>query len=61
MKAFWDNLFYDLNNGGFKNQEEAAEAGGKDLRHELDTIRQRIKDLDPKEAIKKIDELMKYV
>lgn len=58
MKAIWSDMFYGIEECNDTN-EQATERVGNAIRRELLEIKYDIKDLNPKEAIEKIDEMMK--
>jgi len=58
MKAFWNDLFYDMEECGL-TKEEFAEKAGEDFRDELDRIYWAIKDHEPKKAFEVIQECKK--
>jgi len=60
MKAFWDNLFFDLNNGELKSQEEMALKGGHNICDDLRRIEDAIRQHDGKKALEIIEELKNY-
>jgi len=54
MKAFWDNLFYDLGNG--LSMEDFAQLAGKGIRGDFQDIENAIENYDLKKALKLIRE-----
>ena len=58
MKAFWNDLFYDMREGNLE-EEEAAEFAGKYIRDDIDIIEGAIKDYDLKKAMALILEMKK--
>jgi len=62
MKAFWDNLFYDLVDFEVSrvDSEKLAEAYGEEIRHDLDQIEDAIRNYRPDKALSLIDECKKY-
>ena len=50
MKAFWDNLFYDMAECGL-SKEDFAKKAGKDIREDLCRIEDAIREYDGKEAL----------
>ena len=59
MKAFWDNLFYDMREQGL-TEEKAAEEVVKDIRDDFDNIEKAILNLDLKKALALIEEYKEY-
>lgn len=58
MKAFWDNLFYDLDEGHINNETFASMAG-KEVRDDLRRIEDAIEAHEGRKALTLIDELMR--
>lgn len=59
MKAFWDNLFFDLEECGIDREAFAVKAGSE-IRDDLRRIEDAIKEHDGKKALALIDELKGY-
>lgn len=55
MKAFWDNLFYDMEECGLSKEDFAKKAGGE-IRNDLSCIEDAIREHDGKKALALIDE-----
>lgn len=51
MKAFWDNLFFDMEECGL-TKEQFAEKAGEEFRSELDRIYWAINDHEPKRLLR---------
>lgn len=58
MKAFWDNLFFDMRECGL-TEEDFAEKAGKYIREDLSEITNSIKNFDLKKALLLLDEYSK--
>lgn len=56
MKAFWDNLFYDLRECGL-TQEEFALKAGEEIRDGLIRVEDAIMDHEGKKALDLLEEL----
>jgi len=56
LKAFWDNLFFDMEECGL-DKAGFAQKAGKEIRDDLSSIEDAIKDYDGKKALALIDEL----
>lgn len=56
MKAFWDNLFFDMDECGITRDQFALKAG-TEIRDDLRRIEDAIRKYDGKKALELIDEL----
>jgi hypothetical protein len=57
VKAFWDNIFFDSDNGN--SREYVAKLAGEYISNDLESIRNAILNHEPKKALEIIDESLK--
>ena len=55
MKAFWSDMFFDLQQGN-ETEEGSAKQSGEFIRDDFDQIERAIKDFDLKKALILIEE-----